>query len=282
MSRLALFLLITWILTLLFSSPQRSYGALSTAEGDTWFIDMSRFSKSAHGSLSCELCHGDMKENGEAHPDLKDRSKLRKNAVDLYDYSKCKVCHRQSYARYLLGEHAKALKKSRFNKEAGKSGIRRAPTCGDCHDAHYERSHLTRVEIGAKMTEVCGLCHLSQKRTYLNDFHGRRAVNLGYEAAAYCSDCHGAHECISLKDKAKALAVCQRCHRKAGLKFTEYVVHPIVKKPKNEEKDKQRRVSIIKTVGSIMAVLVIFVVVFFYGHNFLWLLRELHEKLRKH
>ncbi|MDQ1333737.1 MAG: hypothetical protein QG552_687, partial [Thermodesulfobacteriota bacterium] len=49
-----------------------------------------------------------------------------------------------------------------------------------------------------------------------------------------------------------------------------------------DNKEKQKHVAIIKLVTVIMTIIVILVVGFFYGHSFLWLLRELHERLRKH
>jgi len=132
------------------------------------------------------------------------------------------------------------------------------------------------------MTGVCGACHPAQKATYLENYHGKVAVNLGNEASAYCTDCHGAHDCVSLKDRKTALAACQRCHPNAGERFTQFVIHPTTEGLAQDNKEKQRHVAIIKLVTIVMTIIVILVVGFFYGHSFLWLLRELHEKLRKH
>ncbi len=62
------------------------------------------------------------------------------------------------------------------------------------------------------MTQSCGECHLEQKNSFLANYHGKAAVNLGYDKAAFCTDCHGAHTTISLEDKDVALKTCQRCH----------------------------------------------------------------------
>jgi hypothetical protein len=51
------------------------------------------------------------------------------------------------------------------------------------------------------MTEMCGVCHPVQKRSYLENYHGKTAVHLKYEASAYCTDCHRAHTCLSLKKR---------------------------------------------------------------------------------
>jgi hypothetical protein len=227
-----------------------------------------------------------MKDAHKKHPDPEDAEFLKKEASRTYDYSRCKSCHRQSFERYLLGEHAKALGEeqqvpgSKRGKESKEK--KKAPTCGDCHSAHYSKAHLSRVETGREMTEVCGSCHWAQKVTYLENYHGKTAVNLADTTSAFCTDCHGAHNCISLKDRKVALAACQRCHPKAQERFAEFVIHPTVKDLTEKDKDKMAHVAVIKTVTVIMLILVLMVVGFFYSHGVVWLLRELHEKLRKH
>ncbi|MCF8144500.1 MAG: cytochrome c family protein [Deltaproteobacteria bacterium] len=249
-----------------------------------WFLDLNRFSESAHNTLSCDACHGDMNEAGRKHPGTREATDLKLKATQLYDYHRCKTCHRESYERYLRGAHAKALaeEKKAAPSQGPVSDRLKAPTCGECHSAHYAKSHLSRVAMGKEMTGVCGACHAAQKATYLENYHGKTAVNLGDAASAYCTDCHGAHDCVSLKDREAALAACQRCHPDAGERFAQFVIHPTTEGLARDNKGKQKHVAIIKLVTLIMTIIVILVVGFFYGHSFLWLLRELHEKLRKH
>ncbi len=253
--------------------------------GSSWFVDLKAYAEAAHGTLTCEECHGTMKEGDKKHPNLEDAAFLKKEASRVYDYGRCKTCHRNSYERYLLGEHAKALKKEREREVASggpSTGEKRAPTCGDCHSAHYDRSHLSKVEIGREMVQVCGTCHAAQAKTYLENYHGKAAVNLGDDNSAYCTDCHGAHHCVSLKKKEAALRACERCHQEASANFTQFVIHPTVQDLDEDDREKRFRVAVIKVISLIMSILVIAVVVFFYGHSFLWLLRDLHERLRKH
>ncbi|MBW1780461.1 MAG: hypothetical protein JRL30_06945 [Deltaproteobacteria bacterium] len=259
--------------------------APTSADPPGWFVDLNLFSESAHHNFTCEACHGDMSEQGKKHPDTVDARLLKNNATRIYDYHRCRSCHRESYERYLRGAHAKALaeeQKAGISEGPAASERVKAPTCGDCHSAHYGKSHLSRVATGKQMTAVCGVCHPAQKATYLENYHGKVAVNLRDEASAYCTDCHGAHDCVSLKERKTALAACQRCHPEAGERFTQFVIHPTTKGLAKDDKEKRRHVTIIKIVTLIMAVIVILVVGFFYGHSFLWLLRELHERLRKH
>jgi len=257
----------------------------ASVDSSGWFIDLNRFSQSAHRNFTCEACHGDMNDPGRKHPDTEDAARLKRDATRIYDYRRCRTCHRESYERYLRGAHAKALaeeQKAPAPENAGASERLKAPACGDCHASHYGRSHLSRVTTGRQMTEVCGACHPEQKATYLENYHGKTAVNLGDEASAYCTDCHGAHDCISLKDRKAALAACQRCHPQAGEQFSRFVIHPTAEGLAKDNKEKQKHVTIIKIVTLVMTIIVVLVVGFFYGHSFLWLLRELHEKLRKH
>jgi hypothetical protein len=260
--------------------------AMKTSEPpSSWFIDMSRFALSAHSTLNCESCHGTMKEKDRLHPDFQDTRFLKQEASGKFDYNRCRTCHRLSYDRHLQGAHAKALKRESEGFAPEKVlpvKSSKAPTCGDCHSSHYEKAHRSRLVIGRQITELCGSCHLAQKITYLENYHGKAAVNLGKTSAAFCTDCHGAHNCLSLKDKHKALEACQRCHPQASLGFAGQVIHPTLPPDIRTDPEKAAKVLVIKLVTLFMGTLVIVVVVFFYGHSFLWLLREIHEKLRRH
>jgi hypothetical protein len=259
--------------------------AMKTSEPpSSWFIDLSRFALSAHGTMSCELCHGTMKEKNRPHPNVQDTRFLKQEAGRKYDYKRCQSCHRLSYDRYLKGAHAQAWQKEQENlrdPNALAENKIKPPTCGDCHSSHYEKAHLSRLETGRQMTERCGSCHPTQKTTYLENYHGKAAVHLGKTTAAYCTDCHGAHNCLSLKDKQQALQACSRCHPQASPNFAAQVIHPTLPTDGKIDPEKAAKVRVIKLVTLVMGTMVILVVVFFYGHSFLWLLREIHEKLRK-
>lgn len=259
--------------------------AISPNEAPGWFVDMGQLAKSAHGAFPCEKCHGDMKQGKTMHPDSNSPAFLKTDANHQYDYQRCSTCHKPSYEQYLKGAHADVLRKQRSKSSAQYHQIsesKRAPTCGNCHAAHYAKAHLSRVEIGRHMVSVCGSCHPAQAATYLDNYHGKAAVNLGNKNAAFCTDCHGAHHCLSLKDKKTALAACQRCHPEAKEAFVQVIIHPTVQDLPENDKQKRAHVALIHVITVLMAIMVILVVGFFYGHSFIWILRELHEKLRKH
>ncbi len=234
----------------------------------SWFVDMSQFQSSAHGRLSCSECHSNIEEKGVKHPDPQ---LLSRSSALLYDYKKCERCHAQVYQRYLKGAHAKALVERKKD----------APTCGNCHVTHYVVSGQSRLELGRWMTEMCGECHPGQKRTYLENYHGKAAASLGYEASAYCTDCHGAHTCLSLKKKEIALEVCQKCHPNAQLRFTDYVVHASKEGVKEEDVEKLKKLRILRWIEIGFGIIVFVVLAFFYSHTLVWSLRKVHEWLKR-
>ncbi len=234
----------------------------------SWFIEMGRFQSSSHGLLSCSECHSDIEEKGVKHPDPK---LLGRSSTLLYDYKKCERCHPQEYQRYLKGAHAKALVERKKN----------APTCGNCHVTHYVLSGQSRLELGRWMTEMCGTCHPVEKRTYLENYHGKTAASLGYEASAYCTDCHGAHTCLSLKNREIALEVCQKCHPNAQIRFTDFVIHASKEGVKKEEVEKLNKLKVLRWIEIGFGLLVFVVLAFFYSHTLIWILRKVHEWLKK-
>ena len=250
-----------------------------------WFVNMGGFAASAHGTFSCGQCHGDMNQGKSMHPNSEDPAFLKANANRIYDYKKCESCHKPIFEQYLQGAHAKALSKEQTDSDAKSKQLpenKIAPTCGNCHSAHYAKAHLSRVDIGRQMVSVCGSCHPAQATTYLDNYHGKAAVNLGNKNAAFCTDCHGAHNCLSLTDKKAALAACQRCHPEATEGFAQVLIHNTIRDLPEKDKQKKAHVALIRVVTVLMSIMVILVVGFFYGHTFVWILRELHEKLRKH
>jgi hypothetical protein len=254
--------------------------------GDSaWFVDMNRFGQSAHASFKCSECHGTMVEAGQQHPDEKHPDFLTRSATRTYDYGQCRKCHELSYKRYLEGGHAKArqeenAKGKTVNANTGKK--RMAPTCGNCHISHYVRSGLSRIDVGRRMMNVCGGCHPAHTTSYLDNIHGKLGVDLGNPKAAFCTDCHGAHTVDSLKKQPDALTVCQRCHHKAEAEFTNIVIHASLESISAAKTQKDTSVLWIQRVRWAAIAVVLISLAFFVVHSFLWLLREIHQKLRKH
>jgi hypothetical protein len=249
-------------------------------EKSTWFVDKTAFDASAHASFTCEECHGTMTEGNKTHPDPQDQTFLKKDIFRTYDYSSCKRCHPESYKQSLKGAHAKALEEELTGKEI-EEGEPAAPTCGNCHSSHYVKGKQSRVETGIAMIDTCGVCHPEAVDSYLENYHGKSAVYHKAEDSAYCTDCHGAHECRSLKDKEDALAACRRCHPEANEQFAGFVIHASLAGLSEDDTEKAEKVTAIHRVEIIGLMFVLLVLGFFYFHSIIWFLRRMHEKLRK-
>jgi hypothetical protein len=249
------------------SSCSPSPSLVETLPSRSWWIDTGKFLSSSHGRLACSECHSDIEEKGVKHPDPR---LLARVSTLLFDYKKCEKCHPQEYQRYLRGAHAKALVERKKD----------APTCGNCHVTHYVLSGQSRVELGKWMTDMCGVCHPVEKRAYLENYHGKTASLLGYEASAFCTDCHGAHTSLSLKKKEVALDACQKCHPDARTRFTEFVIHASEEGVKKEDVEKLRKLRVIRWIEIGFGILVFGVLAFFYSHTLIWALRKVHEWLK--
>jgi hypothetical protein len=132
------------------------------------------------------------------------------------------------------------------------------------------------------MTDTCGSCHPGQKQSFLANYHGKAAVNLGYDKAAFCTDCHGAHTALSLKDKEQALNACKRCHVDAGPEFANIIIHAAADTLELKSDAKKSGLKWVHWLGTLSLVFVTAVLAFFYMHTGLLMLRKLHEKLRRH
>lgn len=258
--------------------------SLATGES-TWFVNMQRFAQSAHSAFTCDECHGSMLESGRQHPDETRPDFLKRSATQAYDYRRCRKCHELAFKRYQTGGHAKARQeektKPKLNPDRA-AELRTAPTCGDCHNSHYVRSGRTRIDVGRAMVGVCGRCHPAHTSSYLDNIHGKLGVHLANAEAAFCSDCHGAHTVDALKKQENALTVCRRCHHQAGEKFTGIVVHASLDLVSAAQTETKKSLVWIQRIRWMAIAMVALSLAFFIGHSFLWLLREIHEKLRKH
>ena len=258
--------------------------AASPAPDATWFVDMNQYSSAAHGSLGCEDCHGAMIESGpgreKPHPDPDGEDFLKSQTKRRFDYQSCRKCHKTAYSRFSEGAHAAAADEEKKTGSVSRTG--HAPVCGDCHSAHYSKSHLSRVQTGRIMTETCGTCHPDQKTSYLSNYHGKAAVNLGHEKSAFCTDCHGAHTTMSLKDKEAALNACLRCHANAPPEFANIIIHDTPKTRDMKNDEKQAGLKWVHAARAVILFFVVLVLAFFYSHTGVLMLRKLHEKLRRH
>ncbi len=99
-------------------------------------------------------------------------------------------------------------------------------------------------------------------------------TELGYEAGAKCSDCHGGHGILPISDPesplapgAQRLATCRRCHTHAVKNFCDFLPHA-------NQHDSARN-PILFAVFISMELLIYSVFAFFGVHTLLWFVRSL-------
>ncbi len=154
---------------------------------------------------------------------------------------------------------------------------KRNPSCSDCHPGH-RLLKASSSEYRAEISNRCGNCHPHLTRRYAMSTHGE-LTDLGYTAAAKCSDCHGAHEIVALSDPASPLssganrlATCRQCHTYAVTNFSQFDPHA-------DHKDAARYPTL-HFIYSLTHGLFLAFFLFFVVHAFLWFVRSFVAVLR--
>jgi len=239
-------------------------------EFGSWYVEVQRYKQGVHGGMDCSLCHTEI--DSDEHPDPEN---LSESATDVFDYEACASCHPQEYEYYQRGVHAEVLSGTVQSESEYP-----APTCGHCHDPHY-RQVLSRLQVIDAQVDICGQCHPSELETYLENYHGKTAVDLDHADSASCADCHGSHQVVALDQPEKAVLVCRKCHPDATENMVGYLIHAEETLSPDADASHARESVLLFLVQLFFVVLTVSVLAFFYGHTFLWLLRGLHEKLRR-
>ena len=182
------------------------------ADGTTklMFVNDSLFQMSVHSDLEGINCHTDL----EGFDDFPHEETLKK--VD------CKSCHEEVTNDYSGSLHGKALT----------AGNPRAPTCDDCHTAHYmltERDPNSTTHP-LNLPNTCAACHSQYNIAtdphvriansfvlYKAGVHGE-GIEKGINVAATCNDCHGTHKLWKANDVSSMVnrmnipKTCSKCH----------------------------------------------------------------------
>jgi hypothetical protein len=236
----------------------------------SWYVDVERYNQGVHGGLECSICHTEI-STGQ-HPN---QENLTNSATELFAYEACASCHPQEYEYYQRGVHAEVLSGARPSESEYP-----APTCGHCHDPHY-RQVLSRLQVIDAQVNICGQCHPSELESYLENYHGKTAVDLDFADSASCADCHGSHQVVALDQPQEELQACRRCHPGANENMAGFLIHAEKTLSPQPDQPHSREFVLLFLVQGFFVVLTASVLAFFYGHTFLWLLRGLHEKLRR-
>jgi cytochrome b subunit of formate dehydrogenase len=104
--------------------------------------------------------------------------------------------------------------------QAAQRGIADAAVCTDCHGVHElkgpaDPSSPINVQ---NVSQTCGQCHQTAQSQYDRSIHGR-ALKAGIRDSPTCTDCHGEHFILGMRDRSArtyssrlAHETCGRCH----------------------------------------------------------------------
>jgi len=146
-----------------------------------------------HADLGCAACHSDV--DLATHPDTK---------PDLSTKFICSQCH-DTPDELASSAHA-------------------TTTCKDCHGVAHDVQPVASGKspmAPVNQVQACGRCHKEPKvlDAYLGSVHARALLKSGLSAAApSCSDCHGSHSILAVKNPASKVApqhvpeTCGKCH----------------------------------------------------------------------
>ena len=199
------FLVLSTLLTLTVSLAEAS-----------WWIDMERFSKSAHAETACTDCHSDV-AGRNLHPDP-GHVNLKLNV--FFDREQCVDCHEEVYEQLDEGRHAEeTLPKPETYFD-----------CIRCHDPHY----LTIGTDHGKTHPDPGVdLPMSDEDRPCFDCHGAVAPDDPQKAqkiATFCFQCHGFDnntqtlsigypriDVVQYPLSAHAKVECSACHPQAAM-----------------------------------------------------------------
>jgi cytochrome b subunit of formate dehydrogenase/uncharacterized protein with PIN domain len=159
----------------------------------------------------CTDCHTAHHELPADDP----RSTVNRTAIP----NTCAKCHNGIFEQFQKSIHSPAISRSEEP----------LPICSDCHQSH---SILRADEEGFRLNIMtqCGGCHENVTESYFETFHGK-VSKLGYQSAAKCYDCHGAHNILPPSNAESKLSrdnivqTCGECHPGSHRQFAGYLTH---------------------------------------------------------
>lgn len=188
--------------------------------------------------------------------------------------STCGNCHLFLEQRLAQSVHGSAAATG-DDASPSDSGKRR-PNCVDCHQGH-DQPDPASPEFHFQVPNRCGNCHADYASQYGMSLHGH-LTRLGYQPAANCSDCHGAHDILPASNPQSRVAperrleTCRQCHPHVTANFAGFDPHA-------DYRD-HRRYPALHSMYSGTETLIYVLVGLFVLHAFLWFLRSLIDALR--
>lgn len=233
---------------------------------ESLWVDPERFLESTHARLGCTACHANIDPNGhelvhgDENGELANQDSAASDAGEAGAVDSTKPAGRQALDTK-VGEHVKRteallacgnchLEEYKLYKDTVhgvavlQGGNAEPPFCTDCHGWHYvlpstDERALTNP---ANIPHTCQKCHGQAEirrrygltknvaETFEHSFHSRRG-ELGSEAVAVCTSCHGWHDIYASDDPRSRVntthisQTCGECHQGAQLNFAAAFTH---------------------------------------------------------
>jgi hypothetical protein len=136
----------------------------------------------------------------------------------------CLSCHED---RTLTGSRGARTVSMYLDVKKFSGSVHGSLNCTSCH-ADLEGKEFPHDENLAPA--ACGACHESEQEQHRKSLHGR-AVARGDPLAPHCSDCHGSHDILVVRDARSAVApmrvpfVCGKCHQEGAPVQRQRTIH---------------------------------------------------------
>ncbi|MBM4128618.1 MAG: hypothetical protein FJ243_00705, partial [Nitrospira sp.] len=204
--------------------------SMTLASGEVYplIVDEAAFKGSAHGGLSCSICH--MGFSKKDHPTKV--FKTRKEYSASYSKS-CRMCH----------PDAVIMKKPMHGKAVTQV---KAPACSECHTSHAIK-RIKDLKAAISESQYCLMCHRHsltmplKSGEHLALFVDERLISKSVHGKLPCSNCHEGfskdiHPLRVYKNKREYSSImggtCKKCHAEADKLYTGSI-HDIVLKEGN-------------------------------------------------
>jgi cytochrome b subunit of formate dehydrogenase len=203
--------------------------------------------------VTCGNCHKEQSENYLASNHAAAFKRGDKSAPN------CIICHKSPITKYSFGDNKVDMKKAQeqlcLSCHLDNADVRQrtthtagfinsydksvhgyalhiknngdAASCTNCHGSHKilkgsdSRSSVNRLNV----PETCGKCHSNIEKQYNGSIHGQLVMK-GNTDAPSCTNCHGEHNILNIKDPNAPVAfqnvsrqICEPCH--GSIKLTE-------------------------------------------------------------
>jgi cytochrome b subunit of formate dehydrogenase len=190
----------------------------------------------------------------------------------------CSKCHEGLAGRLEKSVHGLGGQPVTVEAHSAAVGrLPRKPACTDCHGGHQALSP-DLAPFQPPVDDSCGNCHSQVYSRYARHMHVE-LTDHGYEAAAKCADCHGAHDILPVSDPNSNVAAgehrrqtCQRCHVQATVNFAHFNPHA-------DFKDEKRFAALHASYDWVRLSLNILFACFFV-HAFVWFVRAFVDRLQ--